>query len=193
MSEQLPLYKVPLPGPEDKSAPVMVYLRNNICWGDVYVKQAVRVSTWLRTNAAPDVLTIYNPRVLITTNAGNRPIQLPELHIAATEVMAFHLIPPAKDPIDYDPNEPNRHMDPVTIITANFRMDGSIRLAGATTLAKYLEVTHETYTSIYDADISCPVIPQLGVMHVPFVLVRQSGSIFAVRLPLPVDPQQAPG
>lgn len=182
-------YEKPIPGIEEKSVPVMVYLRNSICWGDIFVKQTVRVSTWLRTNAAPDIISIHNARILMTVSSGNKPAQIPEIHFSTSEVLAFHIIPPETDPLDYDPNEPNRHMDPVTIFTANFRMDGFMRMAGSSTLSKYIEITREVYSSLYDVDISCPIIPALGVMHVPYVLVRQIGALFAVRnLPTPTVP-----
>jgi hypothetical protein len=56
-----------------------------------------------------------------------------------------------------------------------------MRMTGKTTLAKFIEITRETYSSVYDADISCPINPALGVIHVPYVLVRQVSTIFAIR------------
>ena len=52
-----PLYTL---GEYDKVAQVMVYTASSMYWGEVVVKSAVRVSTWLRTNTAPDWICLYN-------------------------------------------------------------------------------------------------------------------------------------
>ena len=63
-----------------------------------------------------------------------------ELHVATTQINVFHMIPPAKDPLDYDPTEPNRQMVPVSMLVSNFRIDGHLRLATIGSVAKFLEV-----------------------------------------------------
>ena len=93
------------------------------------------------------------------------------------------MLPPAQDPPDYDPTEPNRYMNPTTVLIGTFRLDGHTRLSTVTKLGKYLEVTTETFTSLYDVDVRCTVMPALGVMKVPFALVRQSESTFCLRSP----------
>jgi hypothetical protein len=60
-------------------------------------------------------------------------------------------------------------------------MDGLMRLAAISNLNKYFEVTHEIFTPIYDAEIVNTLIPALGAMRVPFVLVRQKSAIFTTR------------
>ena len=67
----------------------------------------------------------------------------------------------------------------MTLLAGPFRLDGSLRLAGKTNLAKYIEISHEVYTSLYDVEISSPCLPSLGVMRVPFVLARAAVAIFA--------------
>lgn len=174
-----PLYTL---GPEEKIANVMIYLPEGLCWGEVIVKNQIRVSTWLRTNAAPDTISLFNARYLLVTNAvSTKPILFPEIHIHASQILAIHLVPPARDPLDYDPSEPNRRMEPLTILVGFFRFNGFIRLAGKTTLAKYLEITREQFTPIYDAHVSCLALPSLATIKVPFLLVRQSTSYFATR------------
>jgi hypothetical protein len=171
------------PGPDEIKAPVMFYTATNIFWGDVLYKSTIRVSTWLRTNVVPDFLTIVNARAMPTTAHLDqpRPILFPELHIPTSQVLAYHLLPPAKEPLDYDPTEPNRVMDPVTVIVGTFRFDGSMRMSSRTTLRKYLDVTRESFSSLYDVEISNHIIPALGVVKVPFVQVRQLGVTFSIR------------
>lgn len=163
----------------DKVAQVMVYTINALYWGEVVVKEVVRVSTWLRTNTRPDRVTLYNAKIMPTSGGGAaRPIVTTELHVAVSQIIAFHLVPPAKDPLDFDPTEPNRRMEPVSMLIGNFRIDGHLRLAGKTNLAKFLEVTHEEFTSIYDAKVSNPGMASFGTIAVPYTLVRQELTVF---------------
>lgn len=168
-------------GPDDKVAQIMAYTANALYWGEAVVKELIRVSTWLRTNTAPDRICLYNAHALMTSlGAAARPMQFKELHIATSQINVFHLMPPAKDPLDYDPTEPNRRMQPVTILISNFRIDGNMRLASSTSLAKFLEVTHETFSAIYDVQISNPAIPSFGTISVPYALIRQEVGIFTL-------------
>ncbi len=176
-----PNYKL---GPDEKVAPIMIYSPNGIVWGDVIVKSAIRVSTWLRTNMAPDALCLYNAKVLMTNTPNSvtiHPLAVPELHISTSQVLAFFLVPPAKDPLDYDTNEPNRRMDPTTVMAGSARIDGFMRFASLSNLKKYLEVNKENFTPLYDAEITNLAIPSLRAIHVQYVLVRQNTSIFMLR------------
>jgi hypothetical protein len=166
---------------DDKVAQVMIYTWNSLFWGEVVVKQLVRVSTWLRTNNAPDRVPLYNAKMMSTTTHNpSRPLQFREMHIATSEILAYHLVPPAKDPIDYDPTEPNRRMEPATLLVSTFRIEGHLRLATRTTVAKFLEVTHENYSAIYDAQITNTLNASFGVISVPYLIVRQEATVFAI-------------
>ena len=160
----------------------MAYTATSICRGDVILKEKLRGSTWLRTNAAPDNVCIYNARVLnVISNGTAKQLLFPEIHILTAQINMFHLVPPTRDPLDYDVNEPNRKMEPVSILCDTFRIDGLIRISNQASLAKYVEITHEIFTSLYDAEISCLLLPALGIIKVPYVIVRQSISMFATR------------
>jgi hypothetical protein len=164
--------------PDEKTASIMAYLPNYMIMGDVVVKNQIRVSTWLRTNVAPEKLCIYNARV-ITISAGTppRPILFSELHVVSSQIIAFHLVPPAQEAVDYDPTEPNRRMESVSVIFGSFRADAKMRLSTVSTLAKYLELTREPFTPLYDVEISCPLMPELK-MKVYYLLVKQATTLF---------------
>lgn len=167
---------------DEKAAQVMAYTSAGLFWGEVVVKAQIRVSTWLRTNLAPDTLCFYNARaILVAANTTPNPLAFRELHLPTNEVLAFHLLPPAKDPLDYDPSEPNRQMVAITALFGLFRLDGLMRMSTRSSLAKYLDVTRENFTALYEAQISCPVMPDLKVLQTPYVLVRQVSSSFASR------------
>jgi hypothetical protein len=169
-------------GPDEKMVQVMLYTQQYLCWGTVVVKEIVRVSTWLRTGAAPDNVRVLNAKLLlITGSTSQKPTFCSEIHINISQIMIFHIRPPASDPIDFDPSELNRRMVPVSIFLGNFEINGSIRLAISTDLAKFIDVNRETFTAIYDAVVFCPVHSTMAITKVPFLIVRQSHSIFAGR------------
>lgn len=168
--------------PDEKTAQVMIYTTSSMYWGDIIVKNLIRVSTWLRTNTVPDRICLLNAKALVTTASTSiRPASFPELYVAVTQIQALHLIPPAKDPPDYDPTEPNRKMEPVNALIGSFLVKGFVRISGNGNLKKFLEVTREPYTAIYDAEISNYVNPSMGAIAVPFVLIRQETAVFTVR------------
>ncbi len=166
-------------GPDEKAAPVMAYTDSAILWGEVVVKELIRVSIWLRTNNAPGRIPLYNARAVLNgSGPTTRPVPFNQVFIATSQILMFHLIPPTRDPLDYDPSEPNRRMQPVSILINNFRVDGSLRLSSRSDLGTYLEVTRETFTSVYDARITNLNNPAFGTISVPYVIVRQEPSVF---------------
>ncbi len=163
----------------EKVTAVMAYTQAGLYWGEVVTKTQIRVSTWLRTNVAPDYLTLYNAHFLLTVgNSLLKPVTYRELHVSTSQVLAYHLVPPGKDPADYDANEPNRKFEPVTALVGTFRIDGSIRMATISSLAQYLDVTREEYTPLYNCEISQLNNPALGCVSVPYALVRQEMAVF---------------
>ncbi len=160
----------------------MVYTQQFIYWGEIVLKNSLRASTLLRTNAAPEVVQLFNARAIMTTHPGTpHPVFSHELLIFTSQILAYHLIPPQQDPLDYDPTEPNRTMFPVIVRVGPFKFDGSMRLSSITSPAKYLTITREEFTGLYNLEISNPLLPELGVLKVPFALVRQTQVIYTIK------------
>lgn len=181
MSEANPNVMPPLTV-DDKITSVMVYMDQGIVWGNVITKSQIRVSTWLRTSAAPDFMTIYQANSLLTYGGSTqKPVQYPVIHVPTNKVLAFHMMPPNSDPIDYDPTEPNRILEKAGIIVGGFIFDGSIRISSISNLSSYIDVTREEYSTLYDVSITCRPIPSLGTMKVPYALVRQASVIWCNR------------
>jgi hypothetical protein len=167
----------------EKSSLIMAYCPPSLVRGEVVTAQAVRVSTWLRTPAAPEYLQIHNAQVLLQAASG--PAQsyfFTEYHLPTSQIYAYHLVPPAADPVDYDPSEPNRKMEAVTVLVGGFKFNGNLRMASLTELSKYLNLSHETFVSIYDIEITNPGIPGMGLIHVPMALIRNRAVSFASRV-----------
>jgi hypothetical protein len=167
--------------PDEKSSPIIVYLENGIVIGDAILKESIRfTSTWLRTNAAPETIYLRKAKMIyISADAKPKAMTFDQIFVVTSDLLAYHLLPPTTEPLDYDPDEPNRRMVPISILLGKFRIDGKIRISQQVDVKKALEISREEYKSIYDANIYCPIMPALGVVNVPMLLVRQSKSIFA--------------
>jgi hypothetical protein len=168
-------------GADEKAAHVMAYTANALYWGEVVVKDVIRVSTWLRTNSAPIRICLYQARALVTSPIHEaKPVHFRELYLPTSEILVFHLVPPVKDPPDFDPSEPNRRVQPVSLLVGSFRVDGSLRVSDRSSLSKYLEVNRESFTSLYDAQITSLSNPAFNVISVPYLIFRQDASIFTL-------------
>lgn len=167
---------------EDRKTAIMVYTSTSLARGIVTTLPAIRVSTWMRTQAAPDYFKLAQANVLTDGIGGTQNLSFDELIIPTTQVIAYHIQPPAADSIDYDPSEPNRKLEPVTVLVGNFRFNGSFRMAGQSYLSKYLETAREIWTSLYDVDISNPGLPAMGTLHVQMALLRIPGVLLSARV-----------
>ncbi len=167
---------------DEKSAQVMIYTLNALFWGEVVVKTVIRVSTWLRTNTVPDWIPLYNAGSIVTTS-GTPPHtnSFVEVAVPVPQIIAYHLLPPAEDVLDYDTTEPNRRMEPVNALIGTFQVKGLLRINSSSNLRRYLEVTREAYTPIDDAEVTNLILPAFGPIKVPYVLIRQGSAVFTTR------------
>ncbi len=169
-------------GEDDKATPVMIYTDNSLMVGEVVTKEIIRVSTWMRTPMVPQYIAIYSAQIIDLSSGGSPKSQsFGEIFLPSHRVVAFHMRPPESDPLDYDPDEPMRRMEPVTALIGAFRFDGFVRMSTQTDLESYLDVIKESFTSIYDIKVTCPNIPSFKPFQIPFALLRRDRVIFAPR------------
>jgi len=168
------------PGEEEKLTSVMVYTASSLIVANVITKKIIRVSTWLRTPMVPQFISLYSAQVIDLSSSG-KPMHFNALYLPASVVIAFHMRPPASDPLDYEPNEPMRKMEPAAALVGSFRFDGTIRMSTQTDLERYLDVTKETFTAIYDIQISPLSSLAIKPFRVPYALLRRDLVSFAHR------------
>jgi hypothetical protein len=156
---------------EEKVAMVMVYTNTILARGEVIAKESARVSIWLRTQGFPNYLHLYKPQVISFLGGAPRTFSFSEIFIPTIQVVAFHLAPPAQDPLDYDAAEANRMMQPLEVMVGSFLLKGKIRISTQTDIATSLDVMRASWMSIYDAEVGNPYLPQFNV-HVPMLLVN---------------------
>ena len=166
--------------PDEKTALVMIYTHNSLLRGEAVVKESIRVSTWLRTDGAPEYIHLLKPQVLTIAANAVKTQTFDEMYFPTALAIAFHLVPPAHDPPDYDPTEANRIMQPVTLMVGAFTFRGKVRISAKTDLGSSIATSRVAWMSVYEVNISSPVLPQMGVLQVPMVIVRPLHVSFAL-------------
>src|SRR5271157_3759720 len=148
-------------GPNEKTSTVMFYSQNAFVRGDIVAKDNVRVSIWLRMQGVPNYLHLLKAQILLFGGTPPKSIAYNELYFPASQIIAFHLAPPAADPLDYDPNEANRIMADVSLVLGTFIAKGKIRISTHSDFATSIEVGRASWLSIYDSDITNPFLAQM--------------------------------
>lgn len=165
--------------PDEKMTQVMVYTQNSVVRGEVVTKENVRVSIWLRTDAAPHFFHLQNAHMLFFGGGPARSVSYSEIYVPSATVIGFHILPPTQEPLDYDQDEKNRAMDIVSAGVGTFIFKGKIRFSAQSGLSSSLEMIH-SWMSMYEVEIANPSLPQMPVMRVPMLLVNPAQVSFAV-------------
>lgn len=166
--------------PDDKSTLVMTYTQNMLARGEVVTKQSVRVSTWLRTQGVPEYIHLFNATVLHFGSGVVNALTYAEVYVPVSTVIAFHLVPPINEAMDYDVDETNRIMVPVTALPGTFQFKGYFRIATKAMLNTSIELAHSDWSSIYDVDVTNPSMPQMQPIHVPMILINPKQVSLAI-------------
>ena len=164
--------------PDEKSTLVLVYTHDLLVRGEVVTKESARVSIWPRTQGVPNFIHLIKSNVLNFGGSPPKPAFYSDFFMPTASAIGFHLAPPATDPLDYDPQEKNRTMEPVTITLGTFTIKGHMRISSSTSLAVSLEVVYAGWLSIYDSEITNPYLPQMPPMQVPMMLITPSKVTF---------------
>lgn len=164
---------------DEKLATVMVYTHHMFVRGEIVIKENIRASIWLRSQNLLKYLHLLKPNVLMFTGAQPKSFSYAEMFVSMKDVIAFHVAPPAEDLKDFDTTELNRVMQFTDVMLGTFLMKGKIRISTQSDLATNLDISHATWMSVYDADVSNMYLPQFN-MHVPMLLVNPSFVSFGI-------------
>jgi hypothetical protein len=165
---------------DEKASGVMIYTQNTLIRGEAVTKQSNRVSVWLRTDGAPEFIHLLKPQVIFLNGSTVRMLSCSEIYVPVAQIIGFHLTPPAQDPMDYDESEKNRKMQPVMALVGTFVFNGAIRVSTQVDLGTSIMSGRTVWMSIYDVKISNPLLPQMGEVRVPMLLVRPGHVDFAL-------------
>lgn len=161
--------------PDERTTPVMLYTKESVVRGEIVTKESVhRVNIWLRTDGAPKYMHILKPQVLVFGGSPVKSLSYQEMFFPVSELIAFHTLPPTDEPLDYDPGEANRMMQPIDALVGTFVMKGNIRISTQTEVGVSLEVARITWMSVYDVTVMNPYLPQMPPIQVPMTLINPS-------------------
>jgi hypothetical protein len=164
---------------DEKLTSIMVYGRDKLIRGDVVTKQSIMVSRWLRTQGAPTYMHILRANIISFGASGLRVSNCEEVYFPVVECLAYHLTPPASDPLDYEPDEQNRLMQPMTLLAGGFLLSGKLRVSAATDLPTGMEGNRLTWLSFYEIEVSNPALPQMH-LQVPMALINAPVLTFSI-------------
>jgi hypothetical protein len=165
---------------DEKVSQVMIYSLNTLVRGELVTKQNVRVSVWLRTEGAPEYMHILSPQVVNLIGSTVNMTTYSEMYLPTSEVISFHLTPPAHDPKDYDETEKNRFMQPISVLVGSFVFNGAVRVSTQVDLGTSIVSGRAIWMSIYDVKITNPHLPQMGEVQVPMLVVKPRQVCFAM-------------
>ena len=141
-------------------------------------RETVRVSIWPRSQGVPNLIHILNPSVLLLNSNTPKLLSYSEIFVPTANLVGFHMALPKDEPLDYDPSEKNRFLSPISLIMGSFIVKGHIRIASSASLSTSLEVMYHGWLSIYDAEITNPMMPNTQPMQVKLLLVKPSEVSF---------------
>ena len=159
----------------------MVYSRNKLIHGDLVTKKEVRVNIWLRMQALPDYIHLLKTEVLLLSGTPPKSLRYNEYFFPIERIIGFHLAPLAEEPLDYDLEAANRTMMDIDLVLGAFLLKGKVRISTQSDFAAMLELSHGTWFSVYDADISIPFLPQMPMIHTPMLLVDPTQVSFGLQ------------
>ncbi len=166
---------------DEKTTLVMIYTTNALIRGEAITKENIRISIWLRTQGAPEYVHLLKAQVILFGGVGPiKPQTYSELFVPTSQILGFHMAPPASDPVDYDESEKNRMMEPVTVLIGTFRLQGHLRISSQASASTALEVSRSAFLSFYDIQISCDSLPGMGAIKVPMMLIRPNNILFGL-------------
>ena len=166
--------------PDEKVTAVMLYTSNLLVRGELVTKESARVSIWLRMQAQVHYIHIHKPQALHFGGPLTKSIAYDEMYLPISQIIGFHLVPPAEEPLDYDPSEPNRAMKDVQLALGNFSAKGKVRISTHSDFAASIEMAHAGWLSLYDAEITTLFVPQFPEFHTPMMLVNPMVVSFGV-------------
>lgn len=165
----------------ERSIPAMIYSQGRMSWGKLVHPMGVRPQSWLKMTMIPENFLLLEANTLIF--GGPQPVRLSasEMYVPVREIGAFHLMPPFEYEPDYDPDEPNRAMKPISALIDRFRFDGRMRISTMADFSFSIQKSGVSFLPLYEVTAGHPTVPSLKSIQVPYALLRMDLITFMVQ------------
>ena len=145
----------PFVGVEKAETPMMLYTAQGLVWGKLPHSSAIQPSRILLGVTIPEYMALNEAQAMfMEPNFITKPIKHPRFLVPSSTILGYHLMPPLKDALDYDPTEPNRKLEPITLYMSALKISGSIRMSEVTDAKTTLEVMKADFMTLYDVEVS---------------------------------------
>jgi len=158
--------------PDERIVPVMFYSLTTVARGGIAIKSTLRANIWIRTEAVSEYVYVRKAQVVTFGGPSIQPETYQNYFMPTSQVIAYHVLPPNDEPLDYDETEMNRKMEAVTAMVGTFRFNGQIRISSQISLAANLDTMKSSFLSLYNVEVSNPFLQGMGAIKVPLVLMR---------------------
>lgn len=165
--------------PGDKATDVTAYTATALIRGDLVTREAIRVSTWLRTPNLPEYASMFNTTIRRAVGLTEAQVnEFHEFHTPVGPIIALHMTPPNEDPIEHDPSEQNRKMVPLTAIAGPHRFDGNLRMPQHLTIGKQMSLMRDPFITLFDVRVVSLLEPD-NETRVSMVVLRPNQFSFS--------------
>jgi hypothetical protein len=154
----------PFIGDNEVATPFMAYTQQGIVWGKMPHSEMIEQPTRILVGVTvPEYVTLVDANILfVEPNFIAKPVHHAQVMLPYEKIIGFHLMPPKRDQLDYDPSEPNRIMAPVTFYMGSLMIKGSMRISEITSIKNTVEVTKADFITLYDLEVSHPNNPKMS-------------------------------
>lgn len=163
---------------DEKTTTVMVYTHNKLIHGELVTRQSVRVSILPRMQALTNFLHFIKAQVWFLGGGEPKLLDFQEYFFPVERMIGLHIAPPAAEPLDRETGLLNRGMCDLRMMLGVFIVKGKMRVSTQVATGANLELAYKSWLSVYEADISSPLLPKMPVVHVPMMLVRPAEASF---------------
>lgn len=169
------------PNPDETATPLMFYTYSSLIWGEIIHPKSILPSRILTGISVPDFIALNKAQILVVTpNSISKPQTHPEVYLPTRLILAYHLMPPLEDKLDYDPTEPNRIMTELIVQVGAFCFNAQTRISAQTSVRTNLEVSKAEYFTVYNPEITHLTSPNLKPIKTNMAYLRTQQNIFSI-------------
>jgi len=156
---------------DQKATPVMIGTSDMLLWGDLVIKEHLRLGGFLNTLAEAFV-PLHDAKILFLAPVQqNAPVNRPAIFVKLEEILWFY----SMDETDPLPEQSElRQLETIEILIGSYQIEGSILKSPVALLQNMLLVAKDTYMPVYKATVRHVSKPWLGQFTTDFVQVQRS-------------------